>query len=727
MQGEGSIELNRSLEDRMNRVIRRAVFAISTLSLLAFPLLATDSTPRRRAAAPATPTAAKIHYETDQVEAYLSANDVAFIRPGLKIKVNSITIGSDRKPVIDISLTDSLDQPLDRLGKTTPGPISVSFILAVYDPAGRHYTSYTTRSVTTPADSPHPGVTAIQAGTDTGAFADLETGHAKFTFKTVLPAGFDQTKTHTLGLYAARNLTAVPGIDPALAKNYYANVEFDFRPDGGTVTDKWDKIRDASTCLNCHDATSQLNAHGGSRREIKLCVLCHQEQTVDPDTGNTVDMKVMAHKIHRGSSLPSVIAKTPYQIIGNAQSLHDFSNVVMPQDIRNCANCHEGTDPANKGAQSTAWFTNPGRAACGSCHDDINWVTGANHPGGAQADDQTCATCHIADSGLEFDASVKGAHTVPEKSKQLKGLNIVVVSVTDMLPGKNPTAVFKITNADGSAVDGTKLSTFSPILAGPNSNYSLLFRENALTGGIFDATSGTTKYTFLAALPADASGTWTISADTRRNINLKRGDGKADIAVREAAMNPFKYVAVTGTVTPRRLVVAITQCNQCHDKLAPHGGQRLTTEECVICHNPTNNDSANRAANAGQPESISFQRMIHRIHTGENLTQDFTVSSSNFNDVRFPGDTRNCAKCHVGTAYTLPLPTGIASVPTLRDYFSPHGPGTAACLGCHDNQDAAAHAYLNSTTFPGAKTPSEACATCHGTGKDWAVEKVHAR
>ncbi len=724
----------------MNIVIRRAVFTISTVALLALPLLAADAS-RKRAAAPANPAPAQVRFASNQVEAYASASDIAFVRPGLKIIVNSITIGVDRKPVIDISLTDSLDQPLDRLGKTTPGAISVSFVLALYDPATRQYTSYGTRTQTSPADSPHPGVTATQPAAISGTFTDLETGHAKFTSTTVLPSGFDQTKTHTLGIYSSRNLTTVLGIDPALAKSYFANVEYDFRPDGGTVTDKWDKMRDASTCLNCHDTVAALNAHGGSRREIKLCVLCHQPQNSDPDTGNTVDMKVMAHKIHMGKHLPSVIAGTPYQIIGNAQSLHDFSTVGWPQmtqgkAITNCALCHEGTNAANKGAQSTVWYTNPSRAACGSCHDDVDWVTGANHPAGPQADDKTCASCHQPD-GLEFDASIKGAHTVWEKSTQLKGLNATVVSVTNMAPGKNPTAVFKITNGDGSAVNGTKLTTFSPILAGPTSNYSKanIFRESALTKGVFDATAGTTTYTFTAALPADASGTWTVSGDIYRSVALKRGDGKADITLREAAMNPIKYVAVSGTVTPRRTAVITTNCTACHDGgLSLHGGQRKTTEECVICHNPTNNDSAQRPASAGQPESISFQRMIHRIHSGENLTQDFTIfgfggSTNNFNEVRFPGDRRNCAKCHSSTAaYTLPLQqTNIASVTTLRDYFTPHGPATAACLGCHDNKDAAAHAFLNTASFPGSTIPAEACATCHGTGKDWAVEKVHAR
>jgi len=151
----------------------------------------------------------------------------------------------------------------------------------------------------------------------------------------------------------------------------------------------------------------------------------------------------------------------------------------------------------------------------------------------------------------------------------------------------------------------------------------------------------------------------------------------------------------------------------------------------VVCHNPNGTDVAQRPATAGAPESISFQHLIHRIHKGEELTQNFTVygnggSLHNYNEVRFPGQLTNCAKCHVGTSYTLPLTAGIASVTTPRDFFSPQGPGTASCLGCHDNSDAAAHAYLNTTTF-GGTTPAEACATCHGTGKDWAVDKVHAK
>ena len=296
-----------------------------------------------------------------------------------------------------------------------------------------------------------------------------------------------------------------------------------------------------------------------------------------------------------------------------------------------------------------------------------------------------------------------------------------------------PTVVFNLRNNDGTAIDGTKLTAFAPMYGGPTSNYKTFERESGKTSGTFDPVTGYTSYTFKVALPADASGTWSTTVDIERAFSLVRADGQPNITGNESVINPVKYVSVdSSAISPRRTVVVLSQCNVCHDSLRLHGGQRLNTEECVICHNPTNSDVALRPADQAPPESISFQRLIHRIHTGENLTQDFTVygfggSVNNFNDVRFPGDRRDCAKCHTATSFLLPLPTGISPVMTLRDFFTPQGPGTAACLGCHDSSDTAAHAFLNTTMFGGTGTPAEACATCHGTGADWDVAKVHAR
>jgi OmcA/MtrC family decaheme c-type cytochrome len=703
-------------------------------------------TPVTRSSPSSSPTvreATPVAYDATQKEFYLASDQTTWIRPGYVIKVNSVTIGADRKPVVDVNITDSAGQPIDRLGVLTPGPAGTSWIAAWWNPASRHYTAYTTRTQTSPITK----VAAVQAGTDTGGkYTDLETGHFKYTFGTALPAGFDMTKTTTIGIYGRRVMPA----DILDGKLYTANLEYDFRPDGAAIVDKWDKINQATSCNNCHDP---LSAHGGSRQDVKLCVLCHQPQTVDPDTGNTVDMKVMVHKIHAGEHLPSVVAGTPYVIIGNQQSVHDYSTVAYPQDVRNCANCHEGTGAAStKPTQATVWYSNPAGAACGSCHDDVNFVTGANHAAGP-AQDGTCATCHQPQGNEEWDAGIKNAHVVPLKSAQLKGYKASIVSVTNVGPGKKPVVTFKLQNADNTPVDPgvykvAANGSLNILLGGPTSDYTNAgeaangqpFRENAATA-TYNAADGTAVYTFTNAIPATAKGTYTFSIETRRAVTLNpKPAAMTATTVNEGAPNVPFNVAVTGTTaTPRRTLVSLTKCNSCHDRLDilfSHGNQRIAIEHCVICHNPNGTDLGRRPADgsANPGESVSFARMIHRIHTGEELNQDFTIygfggSPNNFNEIRYPGDRRNCLKCHTNAAaYSLPLPITNEPVVTPRDFFSPRGSATSACTGCHDSRDVAAHAFLNTAFFPGSPTvPAEACGTCHATGADWDVAKVHAR
>ena len=47
--------------------------------------------------------------------------------------------------------------------------------------------------------------------------------------------------------------------------------------------------------------------------------------------------------------------------------------------------------------------------------------------------------------------------------------------------------------------------------------------------------------------------------------------------------------------------------------------------------------------------------------------------------------------------------------------------GMLTCLGCHDGKPAAAHAFVMNAPF------GEACASCHGTGDEFSVDRVHAR
>jgi OmcA/MtrC family decaheme c-type cytochrome len=123
-----------------------------------------------------------------------------------------------------------------------------------------------------------------------------------------------------------------------------------------------------------------------------------------------------------------------------------------------------------------------------------------------------------------------------------------------------------------------------------------------------------------------------------------------------------------------------------------------------------------------------MQYMIHKIHRGHSLDREYTVYgfggvAHHYNHVGYPGDLKNCAKCHTANSHRLPAKGD--PVVTPRDFYSPMGSGTAACVSCHDSRDAVAHAFLNTAQFGGQ--PAESCGTCHGNNATWSVDKVHAR
>jgi OmcA/MtrC family decaheme c-type cytochrome len=147
-------------------------------------------------------------------------------------------------------------------------------------------------------------------------------------------------------------------------------------------------IVQTAVCNSCHGETPevQLALHGGGRTAIEYCVTCHNPFSADGQTGNTVDMKVMVHKIHYGSSLAN-----GYEIVGFGNSVHDYSTVTFTKDVDDCTVCHQG------GLDSDNWSMVPTREACGSCHDDVNFATGANHgTGGIQTNNVNCNFCHPA-------------------------------------------------------------------------------------------------------------------------------------------------------------------------------------------------------------------------------------------------------------------------------------------------------------------------------------------
>ena len=664
-------------------------------------------------------------YTPDQKEYYLSEADAAFLQPGLTIKIQSVEV-SGANVIVTFRITDDNNQGLDRTGAQTPGSVALGFVLARINPGDTQYTAYTTRTRTNQVTG---GLVTQGTTENNGTFESLGDGVYKYTFATQLPSGYPAAATHTVGVQATRDLRVLAeqlGLFQLVKTGRYdSNDTYNFIPAGGDVTVVRDVVR-TEACNQCHDP---LAIHGGGTRRItQLCVLCHQPQSIDDVTGNPVDFKIMIHKIHRGRDLPSVQAGIPYRIEDE-----DFSEIGWPQDTRNCTTCHQG------GTQSDNYKTNPNRAACGSCHDDVNFATGEHHPGGVQLDDNLCSICHAPD-GAEFDLSVTGVHTIPDFSKQLKGLNIEITGITGTSAGSKPTVTFTVKDNAGNPLTASTLQTLTLRLAGPTTDYTWMASEDARSA---TPTSTGYSYTFKnasSAIPAGAKGTYAVGAESRNSATFAGPLLFQSITARETAFNPLRYFSVDGTaVLERREVVNVnTRCNVCHKRLVMHGGTRTNTSYCVMCHNPATTDNPDGARAAGRdvpegevPTSINFRFLIHRWHTGDNLTREFKIYRtfgifSPNEEVFFPGDRRNCAKCHVNNSNQLPLPSGMASTLAPREFFSPLGPAASACLGCHDSESTAAHAFLQTALFPSGKS-SESCATCHGEGKEFAVTRVHAR
>ena len=686
---------------------------------------------------------------------FADANTVNFVRPGLVIKIVSANIATDGTISVDYKITDPKGLPLDANGITSPGAVSVSFV-AAYIPKGQtQFWSYTTRVQT----SPITNVSANQASSDSGGTTKQVTdGEYLYTFKTkALPqtgTAWDPTATHRIGAYGSRNLTEFD-----LGTNY-ASDTLTWVPAGGTPVAR-DVIRTAS-CNKCHD---DLAFHGGSRKGLELCIMCHQPQTIDPDTGNTVDMKVFAHKLHEGSGLPSVQAGKPYQIIGFNQSVSDWSTVVLPSAVSQvmpgqktaslmprCDSCHE---PQSKtgATQANNWLTNPSRAACGSCHDDVNFATGANHVNLPQANDGQCAGCHIPQGELEFDASIKGAHTIETESSAFIGLNFAILKIDNGVAGKAPTVTFSVKDNKGNPVTMAQLTGGSNrlalVMAGPASDYGYTsFGSDVTTPGYVSENpvptakcdgSGTCTYTFTHAIPAKATGTYSIGVEGRLGFTILPGT-TLQTTSEAGGNNVVTYFSVDGSkVAPRRTVVSIDNCNQCHSRLSLHGENRNQIQQCVMCHNPSENDISQRpnatvpADRALPPQSVNFALMVHKIHTGENGLTPYVIvgfggSHNDFSDVRYPtmsptgttGDTAKCDMCHVNNSETV-FPEGLNNVLDTQGPLSPIPATTSACTACHQNKSALAHAQAQTDPKFG-----ESCDVCHASGAAYDVQQVHA-
>ena len=506
-------------------------------------------------------------------------------------------------------------------------------------------------------------------------------GYYTYTFKTDIT---DVTQTN--------GVTYEPGLTHRVAfqvsytnaagETVRVNPYFDFTIDANgksvPVTDpsKTRKMTDVSSCNGCHE---KLALHGGGRVDTQYCVMCHNTASVDSNSGNSLNLATMTHKIHAGRLLHSKLASGGESVTIRT---HDYAEVGFPQDLRNCTVCHNGSNPNTP--QGDNWKTKVSKEACLTCHANntgsdwdtkhVNYAVLLNGAGATAKgmSNQQCVDCHkpgtnIAPDRVHWNQNEENAakYKMNIDSATYDAANRKVVVKYSLVDPTHGNAAYNLVAADCASTTvptcgtSTKFGNLRFYLAYQNmvGQLSAVTEFSAYNNGGSGANvyaykgmnDGSNQYTIDIPLPADtatavASGTArVVSIGQIKEAQLQTKwatDPRPEVVpltlVNTVVKHTYKDVALTGTLQARRDVVSNDKCNVCHGALgttsgsntlaaAFHSGARNTVESCVICHDTNRGSSSNLMTNGlNLYESYQFKRMIHGIHGNSKRTYPFT-------------------------------------------------------------------------------------------------------
>jgi len=713
-----------------------------------------------------------------QIPAPDNTTPVAFsAATSLSATITGVEINSEGRPVVRFTATDNTNAAIQDI--TTS---AVRFIIAKLQPSELGNLHGTWQSYINQIEQPGVGPGSspkLQATTEPGTAGILANnldGTYVYTFNQIITRTSElptevvaQAKIEGLDLGYDSRLTHRVSIQ--FAGNNPSNPSYDFQPSTGAAEQiSRALIVATASCNKCHQ---NLGIHGGGRIEMDYCVTCHNPGSTDANSGNSVAMDEMIHKIHFGASLPSVQAGGSYKIYGFRNSLHDYSGIRYPRDHRGCTECHAGTATDARLATPTTngdnWNEFPTRRACGACHDDLNF---SEHYGG-QADDLDCRSCH-SNGGIA--GSVAQSHVHKERLAA-ESYRFEVLNIKNTAPGKKPEIDFQIidpTNnnskydikSDLPFVQSGGASRLAVTISWSTTDYTNTGNGargansvsiDALTNSQ-NLGDNTFRVTSPLAIPdgsespfIQASGTGTVTIEGHPADDL--GDGVIrQIPVRNIAVD-FTIAEAGDMPVPRRELVELDKCLNCHDSLVLHGNNRTDDlQACTTCHNPRNTDRQVRELTLNPPtdgkteESLDFKTMIHGIHAAsirENPLQivgfqGFSTHIYDETSVHYPAPLSNCKGCHTGDSYALPMATSVlgVSVDTGADKNNPGddivmSPATAVCASCHDSVASLNHmvtrggSLATSQSALDNRTAVERCSNCHGRGKFSAVDLVH--
>jgi hypothetical protein len=304
---------------------------------------------------------------------------------GVALTIQNVAVAADGTVSVNFKLTDKQGQPLDVKGVYSTGTAVPRFgLVRLPTPAaGEAVGQYETLTRTTNSNNRVVPGMLNTSNANTGTVTEVTPRSGVYTYafpSTVKIDAANRADTHTLFVQISRQL------DPLdRSTRFVQNVSKDFVPNGNAVT----VTRQVVTTEACNQCHNPLAIHGGGRRDVKLCGVCHNKDLGDSDPKlRSFDFPFFAHAIHSRQNLGAD---------------GDFSEVTYPKPLNDCATCH---GDATHGSQA---FSNANAVACTGCHSYLKFdgsapitcnvqgqwpdTTPCNHVLGKTADSK-CTVCH---------------------------------------------------------------------------------------------------------------------------------------------------------------------------------------------------------------------------------------------------------------------------------------------------------------------------------------------
>jgi len=710
----------------------------------------------------------------------LTASQIAAIET-LVATLDSATVTGNRA-VIEFSVETAHGGPVLGLAPTTLR-LGIAKLVPAADNVPSRWQSYINRNATPGNTTPGfvPALaSAIQANTESGVSGNCsepaaacweELGDGAYRYRSAvdlttvtapIAVAYEPTLTHRVSI----------AIDLSSPSRQLApdNPFVDFVPAGGAVTET-KLVADTANCADCHVRFAE---HGGPRRTVEYCVICHNPGSIDPDSGESVDLAYMAHSIHSGELRGAPVTATspgglasavPYVVYGFQGIEYNYGDRTYPQSRLFCETCHTASATTPDGDD---WLLNATASTCGGCHVGGLLKTGPEAATGRYvyqfqhttavsgfdlvASDGQCLGCHRAGgtAGENLAAHNAGARLGKELGQQFV---FDILDVTNVGEGLVPNIRFKVSRPDGTAYnintdpafaiangatlnfylawDTADISNTLPNgdtpglrsgLAPEVRGYPYRMRINeilaaAATAG--QAPDGSYTIPFFTALPVDTANIMVVM-DGHPRVSV---DGTFRNARAHNAVFPEPEDEFAGE--PRERLVSEANCNKCHEQLSFHGDNRSGDPQgCLVCHN-----SSGAYGDEGLGP-IAMGAFIHNLHASK---------LEEIGEVTYPQSLSRCEACHIAGAYYTAREGALAisKLPGANEFNVTDDTWDSATAGtcgtCHDGDSAKAHMRQNGGVFDavGGKTltPStatESCAVCHGEGRSVDTAAAHA-